>query len=305
MEHEKRYGAIDIGSNSLRFLVASVQAGRLLPLWRHLETTRLGQKVDQDGRLSPEAIERTIEALRRGLEVMKEQALATPYIAAFATSAVREATNGQLFCDRVQRELGLSVKVLSGEMEGRLSYEGALVMMDSKSLDGKVPVVIDIGGGSTEVVWYDQSWWRKSLPLGALRVTERKWSAREIVQAWQPLTTILQEQLRGKAPLLVGVGGTVTTLGAMVLKMSVYDPDRVHGTRLSLEQTKSYAKELALLSTEERKKIAGLQPERADIIPAGVEVLAQFMEHAGFSSVVVSETDLLHQALWEIAKGRW
>ncbi|KAB2953048.1 Ppx/GppA family phosphatase [Heliorestis acidaminivorans] len=301
----KRWGAIDIGSNSIRFLVATVRKRKLEPIWTELETTRLGHAVGLSGLLTAEAIERTMIALQKGLATMEELSVSIDRVAAFATSAVREASNGLIFCQKVQDQIGLTINVLSGEREGRLSYEGALALMDSEVTDNKVPVVIDIGGGSAEVVWYDQRWWRKSLPLGALRVTEKKWSKEEIGQIWHPVTSLIHDSRSEKAKTLIGVGGTVTTLGAMILALPVYDPDRVHGTIISQDQTKYYAETLSAMDGEERKKIAGLQPTRADIIPAGLTVLAQFMEQAGFNSIVISETDLLHQALLEKAMGRW
>lgn len=299
------WGAIDVGSNSVRFLAAQVVDKQASPLWRHLETTRLGRDVSKTGSLHPGSIERTMDALRTGVNKMRELGAEPPGIAAFATSAVREARDGAAFCQRVKEELNIDIRILSGDEEGRLSYDGAVNGLPSSIASGNIPVVLDIGGGSAEVVFREESWWRQSFPLGAVRLTESGLDKEGIGRVFTPVVKALRRLWERQSLLLVGVGGTATTLGAMTLGLRTYDPDKVHGLEVQLQAVRHFAARLRAMDISERKKVAGLQLERADIIPAGLLVLETFMEEAAFDRLVVSETDLLYNALWRVATGEW
>ncbi|WP_170291709.1 Ppx/GppA phosphatase family protein [Heliobacterium mobile] len=300
------WGAIDIGSNSVRFLAARQEAGKQTPLWHHLDTTRLGREVTRSGTLHPDAVERTMAALGHGVESMQKYGISVQQVAAFATSAVREALNGQDFCRRVYERFRLEVALLSGETEGHLSYQGAVEGLPEGLAAGRIPVVVDIGGGSAEVVFHHKDrWWRQSFPLGAVRLTESPLGRVDIASVWAPAVEKVSSLQRMGRPILIGVGGTITTVAAIALQLRDYAPDKVHGYEIPLEKVKSIARELRAMDLEERKQVAGLQPERADIIPAGLSVLEAFMEDGGFEEIVVSETDLLHAALKQIALGEW
>ncbi|MDD4587655.1 MAG: Ppx/GppA family phosphatase [Heliobacteriaceae bacterium] len=295
------WGAIDLGSNSVRFLAARLAGGGVVPLWRHLATTRLGGQGAIPGFLPAPAVARTLTVLRSGMQQMQVLGVRPEAIAAFATSAVREARDGDAFCRRIRTELGLRVQVLPGELEGRLSYEGAVGGLPAKLIAGQNPVVVDIGGGSTEVVFQGETFWHRSFPVGAVRATDAGLDRQAIATVLAPAFAAVGQR-RG---LLVGVGGTVTTLGAMVLKLADYVPERVHGLTVSLATSRQFWERLWLMDPAQRKKVAGLPPERAGIIPAGLLILVTFMEEAGFDRIVVSETDLLYSALGRLAAGRW
>ncbi|MBC9784200.1 Ppx/GppA family phosphatase [Heliobacterium chlorum] len=302
----KAWGAIDIGSNSVRFLAARLDGEELMPLWHHLDTTRLGREVTRSGMLHPEAVERTMAALGHGVESMQKFGISVQKVATFATSAVREADNGRDFCRQVYERFGLEVALLSGETEGHLSYQGAVEGLPEGTAAGRIPVVLDIGGGSAEVVFHHKDrWWRQSFPLGAVRLTESPLSREGIASVWAPAVEKVRSLQWVGRPMLIGVGGTITTVAAIALQLRKYAPDKVHGYEIPQEKVKSIAQKLRAMDVVERKQVAGLQPQRADIIPAGLSVLEAFMEDGGFEEIVVSETDLLHAALKRIAVGEW
>ncbi|MBM7866407.1 Ppx/GppA family phosphatase [Heliobacterium gestii] len=301
-----RWGAIDIGSNSVRFLAAELTEGGLKTLWRRLDTTRLGREVARSGDLHPEAVQRTLDVLATGLEAMASFGVQPGQVAAFATSAVREAGNGVAFCRRVGEELSLSVTILSGEREGHLSYEGAVDGLPGELVEGRIPVVVDIGGGSAEVVFRNGDWWRRSFPLGAVRLTESRLGKADVARLWAPAAEAIG-RLRdlGGEPVLVGVGGTATTAAAIALELTLYDPERVQGYFLSLERLRAIGARLRALDLEARRQTPGLQPERADIILAGLLALETLLESANGDGFIASETDLLHCALKRRAAGQW
>ncbi|MZP29307.1 Ppx/GppA family phosphatase [Heliobacterium undosum] len=305
-EKDNRWGAIDIGSNSVRFLAAEVSEEGMQTLWRRLDTTRLGREVERTGDLHPESVQRTLDVLATGLAAMASFGVDTGRVAAFATSAVREAGNGVAFCRRIFEEHRLSVTVLSGEREGHLSYEGAVGGLPSSLIEGRIPVVVDIGGGSGEVVFRHGGWWRRSFPLGAVRLTENRWGKAEVARLWAPAAEAIR-RLRdeGGNPLLIGVGGTATTAAAIAQELPVYAPEKVHGFYLPLAQLRDMGARLRALDLEARRQTPGLQPERADIIPAGLLALETLIETAGCDGFIASETDLLHCALMRRAAGQW
>ncbi len=278
-----RYAAVDIGTNSCRLLITEEHHGSWKVLHRELITTRIGAGVDGHGLISPTAMERTIQGLKELQELVIR--CQVDKLRVVGTSALREATNRQDFAHRVQQELNWQVEVISGEEEARLSYLG---VSSGLPLD-RPPLVVDLGGGSTEFMIENPQPWNVSLPLGAVRVTETGMSDAEITTLLAPLTEL---PITSDNPLVV-VGGTATTLAAMQLQLKEYDSQQIHGHNLSITQIKYWRDHLASLTLVERQQIPGLQPQRADIIVSGIRILALIMDELAYGRLQVSESDIL------------
>ena len=280
-------GAIDIGTNSTRLLIARIAPeGRLDVVHTALTTTRLGENL-AGGVLLDRAVDRTIDCLVKYQAVSAEYGVDRMVVA--ATAAVREAANRDDFVKRVMDAAGFKVRVLSGTEEAAYGFLGVVSGLD---LDPAGILVADVGGGSTEFVWLEEgSPACRSLPVGAVRMTETPYTDTEITALIRPLTC----EKRGLGVRqLVGVGGTVTTLAAMALALEVYDPERVHGTRLNRATVEELLLRLETAGPAERKQMPGLQPERADIIPAGARIVRCIMRILAAPDLIVSEADILH-----------
>ncbi len=301
-----RVAVVDLGTNSTRLLVADVADGNLTEVVRGLRITRLGEGVDQRRRLLPLPIARVRNALseyRRELE-----ALGAERTLAFATSAVRDAENGEAFLGEVEWSYGFRTRLLSGEDEARLTYAG---VTSGRALRRPI-LVIDIGGGSTELVAGSEQGidFHTSLDIGCVRLTERFLpgdppSQEELDACAVAVRTLLAERVPrsvgGEGVAAVGVAGTLTTLAALDLRLAEYDPERIHGHQLSAAAVGRELDRLAALPLEERRRLPGLEPERAPVIVAGVVILREVLAHFGLDCVEVSERDILHGAALEAA----
>lgn len=278
--------AVDVGSNSVRLLVADVDdQGKVVPLHAELKTTRLGHGITE-GRLLPGAMEKTLAVLEQYISRAGE--LGAQKIILAATSAVRDAANREEFIQSVRTATGRSLRVLSGEDEARLSYVGVMGGLNNV----QNAVVVDIGGGSTEFTWpRDGHVVCISVNAGAVRMTEGGYGNGQIRRVIEEAVLAVRRDGFGE---VVGVGGTVTTMAAMAMGLRVYDPLRVHGFRLARETVLLLDQQLHELTLEERKVLPGLQPERADIIPAGARILNWVLQGLGAGSVMVSEADILY-----------
>lgn len=281
-----RVAVMDIGTNSTRLLVVEVdREGVKEVLHRDLRTTRLGEGIE-GRRLKEEAIARTLRVLEEFLGLAR--AWGAERVVAAATSAVRDAENRRDFL-LAARQVGLEVEVLSGEEEAYYSYLGVCCGL---RVEAKGLVVVDVGGGSTEFIWAGNgTLFCRSVNAGAVRMTEGGHSDAAIRQLLQPVLEAIKEH---RPRHLVGVGGTVTSCAAMVQKLKVYDPSLVHGFTLTLEQVEELLELLSRATLEERRSLPGLQPERADIIVAGVRIVRQIMLGLDINALQVSETDLMY-----------
>lgn len=277
--------SIDIGTNSVRLLVASKNAAGLTPLYRDLITTRIGEGIGHTKYLKDEAIARTADAVARFYKQAKDTRAENIYI--FATSAVRDAYNKQVFLDAVQRQIGVFPEVISGEEEAHLSYVGAVSAIRNEEQE-KV-VVIDIGGGSTEIICKQKAIQGKSIPIGAVRLSENPLTHKQLYKIFEDSV----QSINIKKSTLIGVGGTVTSLAAIIQELEPYDPEKIHGYRLRTSDVKSVTERLYTLTIEERKKLKGLHPERADIILFGAEILLTLLCMFSAEEIIVSESDLL------------
>jgi exopolyphosphatase/guanosine-5'-triphosphate,3'-diphosphate pyrophosphatase len=299
MESSQRLAVIDIGSNSTRLLVADVKDGSVEPVERRSTVTRLGRGVDLSGQLAAEAIEAACAAIDPYVATMQE--LGAEKVDAIATSAVRDASNGGAFVAELRERFALSARVLGGEEEARLTYTGAT----SETAPEVPTLVVDIGGGSTELIVGKgrEIEWHASLQAGVVRHTER-----HLVH--DPPTPVeleaLAADLRGlieaaaaEAPGAaagIAVAGTPTSLAAIELELEPYDPRRVHGHVLELGSVQRMLSQLAGTPLAERTQIRGLHADRAPTIVAGVVTLVEAMRAFDLDRVTVSEHDILYGA---------
>lgn len=284
-----RFAASDVGTNSCRLLIAEVVDHKLLTIFKRIVTTRIGQGVDQTGWLHPAAIARTVDCLGKFSEDMFHRQVSDKMVV--CTSAVREAYNRDDFLVLAQERIGQKIEVLTGEQEGYYSYLGAKRGLKLK----KNPLVVDIGGGSTEFILHIRKDHVLSLPIGAVRATEGNWDKAVVKQM---ITDGLKAQwYKSKAPLVL-VGGTATSLVALKKRMRHYDPELVQGEILTLTEIEELYRKISGLSLEERKTLPGLQPERADIIVKGILIVISVMECLGRDQAIISDSDLLDGMIW-------
>jgi len=283
--------AMDVGTNSCRLLLATIEEGRVSAQRREVATTRVGKGLATTGQLDQEGMDKTLACLQCWSDLLK-QAGVTEY-QLVGTSAMREAVNGQQFAQRIKAETGLNLRIITGEEEAELSYAGVKYGLTSWQLP---PLVCDLGGGSTEFICYDGEFkLRLSLPLGAVRAFDLDWHSPDFANLLAPINDY-REQLKDYP--LVMVGGTATTLAAIDLKMVRYDWQQVQGHRLSQPRIYELYQQLAGLSLEERRDLPGLMPERADIIPYGAAIILSILDRLGRKELMVADTDLLTALLW-------
>jgi exopolyphosphatase / guanosine-5'-triphosphate,3'-diphosphate pyrophosphatase len=294
---DKRVAVIDIGTNSTRLLVADVADGRVSPLDRRSTVTRLGRGVDLSGLLSAEAIEDVCEAIGGYVGILEE--LGAETVDAIATSAVRDADNGSAFIAELRERFALSARVLDGEEEARATYLGAT----SESPPTESTLVVDIGGGSTELVVGTGSEvsFHDSLQAGVVRHTERCFSgdpptAEEMEALAADVRSLIAMSVGAGIEVSQGiaVAGTPTSLAAVEMELQPYDPARVHGHILALPSIQRMLSRLASVPLAERVEIPGLHPERAPTIVAGVVILIETMRAFDLEEIVVSEHDILY-----------
>lgn len=295
-EDSKRVAVIDVGTNSTRLLVADVAAGRVEPVERRSRVTRLGRGVGTSGRLSAEAIEETCGAIGEDVALIEE--LEPEVVAVIATSAVRDADNGGAFVAELRERFDLSARVLDGEEEARLTYLGATC----ERPPSLATVVIDIGGGSTELVVGrgQEVSFHASLQAGVVRHSERHIAsdpptAVELEALAADVRGQIEAAMNGwRAAQGIAVAGTPTSLAAVEMELEPYDPARVDGHVLPLPSIQRMLSRLASVPLAERREIVGLHPDRAPTIVAGVVILVEAMRAFGLERITVSEHDILY-----------
>ena len=277
-----RVGAVDLGTNSTRLLVADVQDGAVREVGRGLRITRLGEGVDTRRRLLPTAIARVRNVLtdyRRELEL-----LGADRTLAVATSAVRDAENGEAFLAEIEWSYGFATRLLDGDEEAALTWRG--VTAGRALVRGTM--IVDIGGGSTELIMADR---RASLDVGCVRLTERFGEEADAAGAY--VASLLPDWSVERA---IGVAGTVTSLAALDLGLVAYDAEQVHGHSLNTASVTEQLDRLASLPLDERRRLPGLEPDRAPVIVAGAAILREILRRYSLGAIEASEHDLLHGA---------
>jgi exopolyphosphatase / guanosine-5'-triphosphate,3'-diphosphate pyrophosphatase len=272
-------GAVDLGTNTTRLLVGDVNDGRVEELHRESRITRLGEGVDARRRLLPLPIARVRNALtdyRRTAE-----SLGADRTLLVATSAVRDAENGEAFLGEIEWSYGFATRLLSGDEEAELTRRGVGEL-------GTATLLVDIGGGSTELVL---DGFQTSLPLGSVRLTERHG---DDVDASIEATRAALPELGPQDA--VGVAATITSLAALDLGLGEYDRSRVHGHVLAREAARAQLQRLSALPLDERRRVPTLDPDRAPVIVAGAAILVAILDTYGLDAIRVSERDLLDGA---------
>jgi exopolyphosphatase/guanosine-5'-triphosphate,3'-diphosphate pyrophosphatase len=304
----ERIAAIDVGSNSVRLLVAEYDPASGLSVIDELkDQPRLAAGLATTGSLSEEAITRAMQSLARMREVCQRRGVRR--IAAVATAAVREAENGKWFVRRVRKELDIPLRIIDAETEAALSYRS---VAHHFRLAGERALVADIGGGSLELIGAVDGLVELSLslPMGAVRLTELHLPARhsarkEVERLREHLARKLKRSISSRswaAATIIGSGGTFTSLGRMVLARRGQSPgDSVHGVSVTAAEVEQLIDWLASLAPEERKQVPGLSPERADIILAGLAVTAELLDRVRGRSITVSAFGLREGLLLEMA----
>jgi len=303
-----RVAIVDLGTNTTRLLVADVSDRHVEEVDRRNSITRLGEGVDSGGRLLDRAMERVFTVVAEYRSAIDE--LGAESAVAVATSAVRDAANGEEFRRALRERFDLDARIISGDEEARLTFAGATL---EREPGGDPLLVLDIGGGSTEFVIGragEEPAFHVSTQAGSVRQTERhlhtdppvfaeleemREEVRAIVEAAVPA-----DVRRGVADG-VAVAGTPTSVAAIDQELDPYDPSKVHGYRVSIESCERIERLLAELPEEERRKVTGLHPERAPTIVAGAVILVETMKAFELASIEVGEHDILYGAALQAA----
>jgi exopolyphosphatase/guanosine-5'-triphosphate,3'-diphosphate pyrophosphatase len=305
-EPRTRVAAIDCGTNSIRLLVSDVSGETKTDLLREMRVVRLGEDVDRTHHLADGAIARTLSACREYAEMIAMFGVTN--VRFCATSAVRDADNAAEFGDAVEGILGVRPEVLAGVDEARASFLGA-----TRDLDPVRTLVVDIGGGSTEIVvgTGDEIEFSVSLDVGSVRLTERflhgdPASVAEVTRCMDHLDEVLTPVVRDIAPVgaFVGVAGTITTVAAHALALPSYDSATIHLAKLDTEDVRSACLSLAQMSVADRRALPFMHPGRADVIGAGALILDRLVDRLPLetSTLVVSEHDILDGIAWDMVR---
>jgi exopolyphosphatase / guanosine-5'-triphosphate,3'-diphosphate pyrophosphatase len=296
-----RVAAVDIGTNSTRLLVADVDDGRISDSKRETRITRLGEGVDERRRLLPVPIARVRNVLtdyRRTADTLgAERTLA------IATSAIRDAENGEAFLGEIEWSYGFVTRLLSGHEEALMTYRGVTSDRDLQA----GTVIVDIGGGSMELVAGnpDSVRWHDSLDIGSVRLTERFLhtdppTRDELDACAGAVRALLAErfpdEIRERTESAIGVAGTITSIAALALGLEEYDRDRVHGSHLSSDALAQQLERLAAAPLAERRTFRPLDPDRAPVIVAGAVIARETLSFFGLDGLEISERDILDGA---------
>lgn len=298
----KKIACIDIGTNSVRMILLDTERA-CIEADKYMETTRIGHGVDESKMLSEEGMKRTTDALETFYNLAKEKEV--DEIIAIATSAVRDAKNRDVFLEQV-KNIGIDVEMISGSEEARLGFLGVIKGM---ALSGLVKpeeniLVIDIGGGSTEMIVGNQAGiiYDKSIDIGAVRlhdkfVTEDPVPLLEQQDMADYIRLMIKPELNKiceyDIKMIIGIGGTISTAGSMALGMEVYDRKRIHNYYVPLDIVYQLNRKLLSQTVEERQSHKGLQPKRADIIPCGFMILQLILLALEKDGISISEYDNL------------
>jgi len=290
-----RVAVVDLGTNSTRLLVADVDGPRVDEVERRLAITRLGEGVDARRRLLPLPIARVRNVLSDYRRTADSHGVDGRTLA-IATSAVRDAENGEAFLGEIEWSYGFTARLLSGDEEALLTFRGAT---EGRGLD-EPTLVLDVGGGSTELVVGDAYGisFHTSLDMGCVRMTER---FPNVADCGNAVRALLAERIPEdvRPSRAIGVAGTVTTLAA--IELGGYAASRTHGHRLSRESVERELARLAPLTDDERRAVPGIEPDRAPVIVAGIAIVREVLAHFRLDELDASERDILHGAAIEAA----
>jgi len=294
-----KVAAIDVGTNSMRLLIADYEDGDFKSREKHINVTRLGLDVDRDGIIGEGAIQRNLDSLDEFGSLARREGCEE--IWAIGTSALRDSKNSDEFVKRAAEKSGIAVEIISGAAEADMGFIGVLQGLDRK--DENI-LVVDIGGGSTEFIVGNKYGIKfiKSENIGALRMTE-KFLRQDPVDTLEYglMESYISEELddtidkvcKLNIKKVVGIGGTITSVAAMLQEMEPYDMEKIHGSVIRYSEISQLLGSLKNMRLSEKRMIKGLQPQRADIITAGVGILEIILRMICFDRMAVSEYDNL------------
>lgn len=295
----RRVAAVDCGTNSIRLLIAerSVSGGAMIEVDRQLELVRLGQGVDANGEFHPDALQRTFAATEAYAMAINRAGVATADVRFVATSAARDAANRDDFFAGIEQRLGVLPEIISGEEEAQLSYDGAVAGIGPQA---EPVLVVDIGGGSTElIVGSDGSLEQAvSLNVGSVRLRERLLNSDPPTETERAnARTLVDGQLDAldlsRVQTWIGVAGTATTLAAVYLGLEAYDREAVDGCRVPVADVIALCDRVAASTVAELRAIPSMHPKRADVISGGALICAQIARRLSVAELIVSEADML------------
>ena len=312
-----RLAAIDIGTNSTRLLISDISDSGSKILERNMNITRIGRNIDSTGKISQASADDTLKILKKYADLIDKYNVSK--YRAVGTSAVRKASNSPWFISYINERSGIIIDTITGDEEAYFSFIGASkdLSLSSEGQFEKI-LVLDIGGGSTEFILgvpqpgtsphIDMI---KSLNIGSVVLTEKFINGtlpeRDELERLEEYIRLniseVVESITGRRDILIiGVAGTITTLAAIDLKLGKYDSERIHRYELSCEKIKSIYKILCRTDLGERKKIAGLDPGRADIIISGTAILLEILRMLNKEKLIVSEQDILDGIIYSLAE---
>ena len=305
-----KLASIDIGTNSTRLLIADYCNNKFIPLERKMRITRLGRDLEQNNIILDDSAKRTLDAvsdycgLISSYDIKKYRAV--------GTSTLRKASNSRWFVSYIYKNSGIKIDVISGEEEASLSFYGAVRETGfNKKYSGSI-LVVDIGGGSSEFILGDSSCnpgLTESINIGCVNLTERFIShstpdkgslARMHRYIADNLKKVTGKINRQKPISIIGVAGTITTLAAIDLGLKKYDSEKIHQHILSFKRIREIYKNLCSLSLEKRKKIAGLDPKRADVIIGGAAIVIEVLKLLKSTEIITSEKDILDGIIYSL-----
>jgi len=307
-----RRAVIDVGTNSVKLLVADVAGHEVQPVWEESKQTRLGRGFYESHRLQADSIDATGKAVAQFGETARKYEASE--IRVIATSAARDAVNSGDLTSAIESASGLKVEIISGELEADWVFQGVTT---DPTLANEPLLLLDVGGGSTEFIagQGENKWFRQSFSLGTVRLLEgnppsdppqkeelercRAWIRKFLEKEVKPVVELngLNNLNEGKSPTLVGTGGTTSILGRMEAKLEAYDRAKIEATRLSRDRIHWHVEHLWSLPLDERKHVIGLPPNRADVILMGVAIYEAIMETFGFSELRISTRGLRFAAV--------
>lgn len=299
---ENIYSVIDIGTNTCLLLIASVEKGELRTIFEKLEIPRIGYKLYETGIISEERMQIACDVFRKYVSYSKQYS--AKKIFAFGTSALREAGNSSEFIEFIKKETGVNIKIISGEEEAKYAYEGAVFDFDNS----KNYAVIDIGGGSTEISFTENSKLKSvSVDIGSVRLYENFFKNDLSETSFNSASHFITQNLRDLKydntvdRKLVGVAGTVTTLSAILNRLNDFDESIIHKDEITIDEIINITKMLYKMSDNERLHIGNYMKGRSDIIVSGALILGEVMKHLNFSKVTVSTKGLRYGLMLNIA----
>lgn len=299
-----KVATVDIGTNSMRLLIADYENNKIFNRKKYVEVTRIGKGVDEKGMISGEAINLNSSVLEKFISLAKSKRCEK--IRVIGTSALRDSKNSDEFIKKAYEKTGVNIEIISGEMEANLGFLGIKSILDEK----KYTLTIDIGGGSTEFILGNRDGelvFSKSENIGVVRLTERFLkldipSDIEIIEMDKYIETVIGDTIdvlkRYDIGKFIGIGGTATSISSMIQKMEIYCSDKIHNSKIYYDELLEIYKNLKKMTLEEKKMIVGLQAKRADVIFTGVCIMKKIMSMLDIEYFTVSEYDNLEGMIY-------